>query len=139
MTSYEFYRETAHILSAQHGDKLFDYIIHSMDDNWDFLRTRWCYWDKTLQCSSKIGDIKTALVALKSPFDFENCTEFYEKDDDRILTVLKMQLFNYDLSGQNSFDSAAEWSAAVGYPYPIKIDMINRSYEILPRCEGWGC
>lgn len=41
MTSYEFYRETAHILSAKHGDELFDYIIHSMDNDGGFLRTGW--------------------------------------------------------------------------------------------------
>lgn len=138
MTGYELYRKIAHILSAKNSDKLFDYIIHSMDDDGGFLRTRWCYWDKTLQ-DGELGDIKTALIALRSPFDFENCTEYYAHKDDfkETLTALKMQLFCYDLSDRDAFDNAADWSAQVTYPYPIKIHLVSGSFEILPRCETY--
>ena len=133
MTSYEFYREIAFILSAKNGDRLFDYIIHSMDNDGGFLRTRWCYSDKTVR-DGELTEIRTALVALGYPFDLENCAEYYAQKGDVKETVLKMQLFYTDLSSPKSFERAMKWSACVGFGYPIKIDLVNKSYEILPKC-----
>lgn len=133
MTTYEFYRKTARILTSSNEDALFDYIIHSMDDNGSFLRSRYCYWTETLP-DMKCGDIQVALFALRSPFDFENSKEYYKYEDgSQTFTRLKMQLFFFDLSDEKRFMEEAEWSAAAGFSYPIKIDLRDMSYEILPR------
>lgn len=136
MTRYELYREIACILSPKHSDELFDYIIHAMDDDGGFLRTRWCYWDTALP-DRGLGDIKTVLVTLRSPFDLENDTGYYTHEDgyEEKLTKLKMQLFYSDMSDEGVFIDNMEWSAQVSYCYPLKIDLERRSFELLPRCE----
>lgn len=47
--------------------------------------------------------------------------------------VLKMQLFCSDLSDPKSFEKAIKRSTTAGYAYPIKIDPVNKTYEILPK------
>lgn len=133
MTTYEFYRQTAKILAQTKEDELFDYMIHSMDSNGGFLRSRYCYRKKVLP-DVECDEIKTTLLTLSVPFNFERSKEYYEDDNEtHPLTTLKMQLFLYDLSNQERFMKKAKWSAAVGFAYPIKINLIEKSYEILPK------
>ena len=105
---------------------MFDYFIHAMDDH-GFLRTRYCYWDKKIDDRSVLDDIKTILITTKTPFDFENETEYYVKEggiwEDYILTGLKMQLFYYDNSDENQVIEDIEWSEQLGYRYPIKVEL----------------
>lgn len=138
---YDFYRKVAKILAKDNSEALFDYIIHAMDDN-GFLRSRWCYWaDKTLENWKDTINARTVLVALECPFDFETSTEYYKKDKDEFtsetITRLKMQLFFCDLSNEDQFADEANWSSGVGFPYPIKIDMVNETYEVLERVDWW--
>lgn len=130
---HDFYRKLARILARDNEEELFQYIIHSMDDDGGFLRSRYCYWSKELPNQKTGREIKTALVALRSPFDFASSTEYYEeaKVKDGTNTILKMQVFYFDLSKEESFVDEAKWSAGVGFPYPIKVDMINETFEIM--------
>ena len=132
MTRYELYKKVASILAKNNADALFDYIIHAMDDNDGFLRTRYCYWEKTLP-NRNCKNITTALVALKDPFDFENSTDYYEKEDDKwgLCTKLKMQLFWYESFEEESFMSDVQWCAELDYTYPIKIDLTKDSFFII--------
>ena len=135
---YDFYRRIAKILAKDNNDALFDYIVHAMDDDGGFLRSRWCYWeDKTLEDYDQDGVINTALVTLQSPFDFETSKEYYRKDNvtGETITQLKMQLFLRDLSNEEIFTDEVNWSAGVGFSYPIKIDLVNETYEILERVD----
>ncbi len=133
MTIYDFYRRVAEILSPKHVDELFDYIIHSMDDDGGFLRSRYCYWEKTLE-DHPFVEREVALVALRTPFDFENSTEYYRDGNS---TLLKMQLFYCDVSDEESFKEEAEWSSCVGFPYPIRVDLKSGTYEILEKVETY--
>ena len=136
--THEFYKKVANILAKENGEKLFQYIIHAMDDNGGFLRTRYCYWEKELPDRKMYEYPKTVLVALRFPFDFERETEYYEEEPVKADTdtLLKMQLFYHDLSDENAFLDEAEWSACVGYPYPIKVDMVQESFEIMEYIES---
>ena len=129
---YDFYKKVAYILAKQNkevAEKLFVYIIHAMDDDGGFLRTRYCYSKEVLPNQKLQGEVKTALVALSSPFNFDESAEFYGSEE----TLLKMQIFYYDLSDGEIFKQEAEVSAAVGYPYPIKIDMERGTFEIMDK------
>ena len=137
---YDFYRKVAKILAKDNSEALFDYIIHAMDDDGGFLRSRWCYWaDKTLENYKGCDNINTALITLNHPFDFEEEIEYYVKDDftNELLPRFKMQLYLEDISSEERFMEEVNWSSAVGFPYPIKIDMINETYEILERVDYW--
>lgn len=132
---YDFYRKLARILARDNEEELFQYIIHSMDDDGGFLRSRYCYWSKELPNPESGREIKTALVALRSPFNFMSSTKYYEEAEvkDGTSTILKMQVFYFDLSKEESFIDETKWSAGVGFPYPIKVDMVNETFEILDR------
>lgn len=126
-TMYDFYHKVASTLSKKNADAIFDYIIHSMDDNGGFLRSRFCYWEKTLPDRPFHCKPQIVLVALQTPFDFDASTDYYEEAKDGLsdypYTKLKMQLFYTDASEERVFRSDAEWSAEVGYPYYIKVDL----------------
>ena len=132
---YDFYRKVAKILAGENADALFDYIIHAMDDDGGFLRSSWCYFDKILQDWKFGADINTALVTLQKPFDFQKSKKYYVEDIPKAgtETELKMQLFYYDLSDEKRFKDDAQWSAEVGFFYPVKIDMVNETYEVLKK------
>ena len=124
-------------MARNNADKLFEYTIHSMDYNGGFLRSRYCYWEKTLsdfQCSD---NLKTILITLMTPFDFCDSTQYYEEGDfaDSPFTALKMQIFLHDLSNMKHLEQAIHWGCGVGFRYPIKIDLVNESFEILPAAS----
>lgn len=48
LTLYELLRKVSSILGKNNANELFEYFIHSMDYNGGFLRSRYCYRDKTL-------------------------------------------------------------------------------------------
>ena len=138
MTFFEMLHKTAEILAGDNADEFFDYIIHSMDDDGGFLRTRWKRTDKTLNDADYRDEPTIILAALRSPFDLKHDTEYYEEETNTFketLTVLKMQIFYYDLSDKDSFLEECEWSACVGYPYPIRIDLERGTAEYLDKVE----
>lgn len=151
MTFLEALRITSEILAGENAEKLYDYILHSMDDDGGFLRTRWKRWEKVALTDGGYSDEpKIFLVALRSPFDFKNNTEYYKEETNTFnaqsedgepetvtiteqLTVLKMQIFYTDLSDEKAFVSNSEWSACGGYPYPIRVDLERRTAEYLDK------
>ena len=68
LTLYKLLKEVSSILAKDNADKLFEYTIHSMDYNGGFLRSRYCYWEKTLTDFECGDDLKTILVTLRMPF-----------------------------------------------------------------------
>lgn len=134
MTLYELLKKVSSIVAKNNADKLFEYIIHSMDYNGGFLRSRYCYWNKTLSDFECGKEPKTLLITLRMPFDFLNSTEYYEEGDftDSPFTLLKMQIFLHDLSNKEHMEQEIMWSCGVGFAYPIKVDLVAKSFEILP-------
>ena len=152
MTFYDELRRTAEILAGNNAEALFDHIIHSMDDDGGFLRTRWKRSEKILKDLNYSESSRIFLVALRSPFDFKNDTSYYKEETGTynarsedggsetvtitdILTVLKMQIFYTDLSDEKAFAEESEWSACVGYPYPVRVDLENGAAEYLEKIE----
>ena len=133
MTLYKLLKKVSSILAKNNADELFEYTIHSMDYNGWFLRSRYRYWEKTLSDFECDDDLKTILVTLRTPFNFYNSTKYYKKGNlaNSPFTLLKMQIFLYDLSNKEHLDQEIIWSYGVGFSYPIKIDLINESFEIL--------
>lgn len=133
MTLYELLRKISSVLAKNNAAKLFEYMVHAMDYNGGFLRSRYCYWDKILSDFKCGNNLKTILVTLRRPFDFCNSTEFYEESNypDAPFTLLKMQIFIYDLSNKNRLEEEIMWSYEMGYKYPIKIDLVDESFNIL--------
>lgn len=132
MTTYELYKKVASVLAPKYSEALFDYIIHSMDNNSSFLRSRYCYCENALP-DIDCGDISTVLLSLDCLFDFNESKDYYEDiPSSRTFTALKMQLFLYDLSDNEQFRKEAELSASVGFPYSIKVKITDGSFEILP-------
>lgn len=121
-------------MAKDNADKLFEYTIHSMDYNGGFLRSRYCYREKTLTDFECGDNLETVLVALRTPFDFCNSVQYYEKGDfaNSTFTLLKMQIFLHDLSNKKHLEQVIMWSCSVGFNYPIKVDLINENFEILP-------
>lgn len=138
LTLYELLKKVSSILAKNNADELFEYTIHSMDYNGGFLRSRYCYWEKTLSNFECGDDLKTILVTLRMPFDFCNSTQYYEESDftNSPFTLLKMQIFLCDLTNKEHLNQEIMWSSGVGFSYPIKINLINESFEILPATSS---
>ena len=134
MYSHEFIKKISYILAGENADQLFHYLIHSMDQNGSFLRTRYCFWEEAI-ADEELGIINTALVTLRKPFDFTSSTQYYEQEEitQQLFCLAKMQIFLYDLSEEDKFMEEVQWAAAVGFSYPVKIDMVHETYEILPE------
>ena len=126
MTLYDLLHQVAEKLTKEHSEELYDYLLHSMDDDGGFLRTRWCMTEKTLE-NFKVGkDIRTVLLTLKYPFDFAGDTVYFETDEDGYRrTRLKLQLFYYDLSDEESCQEEVMWSEQVGFRHPVRIDITS--------------
>ena len=135
MTTYEFYKKIAHIVAKENWEIFFEYILFACEDCGMFLRTRFCKGDKALS-DIDCGEIETTLIALDRPFDFSNSTDYYESPTiENPLIKLKMQLFLVDLSDEESFEREVRRSAAIGYNYFIKVNLVNESFEILSEAE----
>lgn len=154
VTFFEMLHRTAEILTnGRQTETLFDYMMHAMDDDGGFLRTRWVYWENTTLKDGKYNEApRIFLVALAFPFDFENDTDYYkfetqtgmaENENGELekvtvtnqLTKLEMQIFYTDMSREDRFLSNAQLSGQVGYPYPVRIDLERGTAEILDRVE----
>ena len=127
MTLYELLHNVSIKLSETHSEEIYEYFIHAMDDNGGFLRTRYCHWDKELDDHRVPDNIKTVLLAMKKPFDFEKDDTFYEMGDgpwkDVKLTSLKMQLFYTDMSDEENLQAELKWCEQMGYRFPILVDL----------------
>lgn len=96
------------------------------------------------------------LVALNSQFDLKRNTDYYDEttfgsvtalnddgttqkiaefNDTFLSTILKMQIFYRDLSDEDKFGAMSRWSAAVGFPYPIRVDLENGTAEYLEKID----
>jgi len=122
MTFYELIRQISEILTPE-TDSFYDYILHSCDDDGGFLRTRWCRWEKTLP-DFKVRPQEKTLICFRSPFHEGDA--YYQKDDDAVNTLVKMQLF-YD---NGDIENGIEWSRQLDYCFAYIIDLKNKSYTV---------
>ena len=100
---YALYYRAAQALAGTNADALYDYILHGMDDDGDFLRTRHQRWDTALPDTRLHTPPVLVMATLETPFDFARDTKYYSKNG---RPRLRMQLF-FLSEGQSFLDGAA--------------------------------
>lgn len=118
MTRYQLYEKVANALSKSKASELFNYIIHNMDDNGDFLRSRYSYSENVLPDSKLKGHPKFVLIAMEDKFDF-NSEDLYNGKN----TKLKMQLFYRALP--RKIEDLVSLSSESGYEHIFKVNLKN--------------
>ena len=126
MKIYDFLKIVSEKYCEERAEELFDFFIHAMDDDGGFLRTRWCYWDKSLIDGIVYDDIRTVLITAKESYDLLHM-KYYERGEggwkDYLLTNLKIQIFYYDESDSDLCSQDIEWSNQLGYGYYTLLDL----------------
>lgn len=129
MKLYNLLNSVSDILTPK-THSLFDYMIHTFDDDGGFLRTRYCYWEKPIP-DFTIRDLQKILVCFKQPFregdpyyeieKFDNAPEHEQKN-----TFVKMQLFYAD----GDIEDDIRWSRELRYKEAYVLDLEAGTYEI---------
>ena len=129
MRLYELLEQVSDILTPQ-THSLYDYMIHSFDNNGGFLRTRYCYWDRPVS-DFRIADLCEVLICFRQAF--REGDPYYETERygehlqfEQKNTLVKMQLFY----GSDDMDGNIEWSRQMGYPSAYIIDLTDRTYKV---------
>lgn len=127
---YRKFWRIAEVLAPEHTEELFDYIIHSMDDIGVCLRSRYCYWDKTLPDNDNTSDSNIMLITLAGNQNFEDVENYYKEKDcfSFPYTKLKFQLFLGDYQNKNKLYQASEWGYRMGFSYVVIIDLVKGEY-----------
>lgn len=129
MTLYKLLEQVSDILTPK-THSLYDYMLHTFDDNGGFLRTRYCYWDKTVP-DFLIADLNEVLICFRRPFregDAYYKTERYGEglQNGQKNTLVKMQLFYTP----GNMEDNISWSCQFPYPEACIIDLKNRTFEV---------
>ena len=129
MTLYELLKQVSDILTPQ-THSLYDYMLHTFDDDGGFLRTRYCYWDRPVP-DRPIPALDKVLICFREPFregDAYYESERYggDREHEQKNTMVKIQLFY--ASGNMEDDIA--WSCQFPYPEACIIDLENGTFEM---------
>lgn len=129
MRLYDLLEQVSDILTPQ-TNSLYDYMVHTLDDDGGFLRTRFCYWDKPVP-NLRIKDLNEVLICFRQPF--QEGDPYYETERygenlqfEQKNTLVKMQLFY----SEGDMDGDIEWSRQLGYPIAYIIALTDRTYEV---------
>lgn len=131
MRLYELLESVSDVLTPQTHD-LYDYMVHTFDDNGGFLRTRYCYWEKPVP-DRTVADLKKVLICFREPFA-EGDSYYKDRqygDAWQKETLVKMQLF---YSSDDDIDEAIEWSCLFPYPEAYIVDLKTKTFEVR-HCE----
>ena len=123
MRLYELLEQVSNILTPR-THSLYEYMLHTFDDDGGFLRTRYCYWEKTLQ-DFEIEDLKKILICFKNDFK-EGETYFENEDTSGKITKVKMQLFYCEYS-----DDDIRWSYELNFSFPYEINLEEKTFKKL--------
>lgn len=131
MTLYELLRQISEILAPKRAGELYDYFLHTFDDNDGFVRTRHCRFDKNdkvLNDRKLRDDIRSVFFSVIEPFDFDKDELLGKSEGMGPRTLLKAQMFYFDAVSED-----AEENAAHGFDYPILIDLVEKKFQMLDR------
>jgi len=117
ITLYELIKQVSDIITPD-GIDFYNYVLHTSDDNGGFLRTRHCWWDKSLEDKKLHGEYKKVLVTCNKKI---SVGDLVNKKD----TKLKLQ-FHYDYFDASFED--ADWDRLSGYCYIYLIDCDTRTF-----------
>lgn len=119
MTLYDLIKQVSDIITPK-TDAFYNYILYTSDDNWGFLRTRWCWWDKPVENRRLSDNYEVVMVTSMSRIEV---SDFENKED----TVVKLQ-FHYDYSHAVMED--AVWDLGLLYKYVYLFDLKSKTYTM---------
>ena len=129
MTLYELLEQISDILTPQ-THSLYDYMLHTFDDDGGFLRTRYCYSDNPVP-DFRVADQDNVLICLRKPF--KEGDPYYETERfgenlqyEQKNTLVKMQLFYTP----DNMEDDIEWSRLFPYPEACIIDLKTKTFEV---------
>ena len=129
MTLYELLAQVSDILTPQ-THSLYDYMLHTFDDNGGFLRTRYCYLYKPVP-NFRVADQAKVLLCLRKPF--KEGDPYYETERygehlqyEQKNTLVKMQLFY----APGDMEDDIAWSCLFPYPEAYIIDLKDKTFEV---------
>ncbi len=105
-TLYKLIKQVSNLITPESND-FYNYVLYTSDDNDGFLRTRWCWFDKSIADKTLHSEYKKVLVTCNKEISAD---DLVNKED----TNLKLQ-FHYDYLDPTFED--AEWDLYGGYEY----------------------
>ena len=109
-TLHKLWYRAACVLAGKNADALYDYILHGMDDDGDFLRTRHERWKTPLPDGPLRNPPTRVMATVETLFDFYHDTRYYGRSG---RPKLRMQLFF--IHEGDSFLEDAACAAEGGY------------------------
>lgn len=137
MKLHDLLKQVSDILDPDGG--LYDYFLHTFDDNCGFLRTRHQWWAQEV-ADKEIPELSRVLICFYEEFDADGV--FYRIDFDSITdgtvldrlttnhkTMVKCQLF-YDSDDDDSIQSNLEFSIGNRFEHAYLVDLTNKTYSV---------
>ena len=128
MRLYELLEQVSDILTPQ-THSLYDYMIHTFDNNGGFLRTRYCYWDRPVS-DFRIADLCEVLICFRQAF--REGDPYYETERygenlqfEQKNTLVEMQLFY-----TGNIEDNITWSREFPYPEAYIINLKTKTFEV---------
>ncbi len=120
MRLHELIKRLSDIITPKSG-KFNEYVLHTSDDNADFLRTRECWSDETVP-DKKIQDAyKGVIVTAAEPLEVSGLV----KTDD-LVNPIHMQISYGDTEARLE---NAIWDITMGYKYIYIFDLESNTYS----------
>lgn len=119
MTLFELIKSVSEIITPEQNEYS-NYVLYTSDDNGGFLRTRYCWWNKSFKDIKLQDEYKQVLVACNKEI---NVNDLVNKND----TKLKIQ-FHYDYLNASFKD--AEWDIQMGYCYIYLFNLNTKTYSM---------
>ena len=130
MTTHCLLKRLSEILAPDNSQSFNVFLLKTLEDRGLFLRSRYCKSENILK-DEECGEITTVLVALNQCWNFET-TDYYENPKSEYpITKLRLQISLLDLSDEKSLNREIRRSVAIGFSYPIKIDLEKGTYKVL--------
>ena len=122
MTTHQLLKRIAEILKPNNTQQFYDFLLHTTEDRGLFLRSGCCKSKKRLN-DVECGKITTVLVALNKNWDFDSVDYYENPESEYPVTKLRLQISLLDLADEENFNREVKRYKAVGFGYPLKIDL----------------
>lgn len=149
MKLHDLLKQASDIVDPDDG--IFDYFLHTFDDNGGFLRTRHCWWEQVVE-DKEIPDLSRVLLCFAEKLDVDGAFYTIEwvdiVEDESILdlntvdgvstmahmstacrTLVKSELY-YDMDDDDYIQTTALSAYDQGWRYAYVVDLTNKTYAV---------